>query len=62
LDQEKEVRPFLDKEAAWRETVKRMMNTYTNEGRSTAVDELKRLLLDPEKPGPKLDRMRTQLE
>jgi hypothetical protein len=26
------------------------------------VDELKRLLLDSEKPGPKLDRMRTQLE
>jgi len=53
---------FLNEEIAWRENMKIMMNKYTDQGNSEAVRLLRDLLLDPAKPGPKLDRMRAQLE
>jgi hypothetical protein len=55
-------RRFLDEERAWRENMKIMMNKYTDQDRSEAVRMLRDLLLDPAKPGPKMDRMRAQLE
>jgi hypothetical protein len=52
---------FLRDELQWRSAVKYQLNWSIDNAPSKAVQDLKQLLEDPTRPGPKLDRIRVHL-